>query len=148
MLGILKPIIDLTKKNVQPFKWNTAVLEAMRKIKYYFTTKPLLRRFDPTRPIYIFTDASGYAAVVILMQWYNNHLYPILFWSWKFTPTKQNYPIMKQELLPIVEALTYLWHYCEGARHHIQVYIDYHSLQCFNTLKHINRCLAHWLIQL
>jgi len=81
MLGILKPIIDLTKKNVQPFKWNTAVLEAMRKIKYYFTIKPLLRRFDPTRPIYIFTDASGYAAVVILMQWYNNHLYPILFWS-------------------------------------------------------------------
>jgi len=145
-LDILKPIIDLTRKNMQPFKWNTAVSEAIRKIKYCFITKLLLRKFDPTRPIYIFTDASGYTAVVILMQWYNNHLHPISFWSWKFTPTKQNYSIMEQELLPIVEALTYWWHYCEGARHYIQVYTDYHNLQCFNTLKHINRCLAHWSI--
>jgi len=53
----------------------------MRKIKHCFTTKLLLKRFDPTRPIYIFIDTLGYAAVVILIQWYNNHLYPISFWS-------------------------------------------------------------------
>ena len=66
----------------------------MRKIKYCFTTEPLLRRFDLTRPIHIFMDASGYVAVAILMQKYNNHLHPILFWSWKFTSAKQNYSIM------------------------------------------------------
>jgi len=143
MSDILKPITDLTRKNMQLFKWNTAALEAMRKIKHWFSTEPLLRRFNLIRPIYIFTDASGYVAVAILMQWYNNHLYPISFWSQKFTPAKQNYSIMEQELLPIVKALTHWQHYCKGARHCIQVYIDHYNLQYFNTLECINRCLAH-----
>jgi len=55
---------------------------------------------------------------------------------------------MEQELLPIVEALTYWQHYCEGTKHCIQVYIDHHNLWYFNTLKYINRCLACWLTQL
>ena len=133
---------------MQLFKQNTTASETMKKIKYCFTTEPLLRRFDPTRPIHIFTDALGYAAAAILMQWYNNCLYLISFWSQKFTPAKQNYPIMEQELLPIVEALTYWQHYCEGTKHCIQVYIDHHNLWYFNTLKCINRCLACWLTQL
>ena len=81
MLDILKPITDLTKKNTQLFKQNTIASEIMRKIKHYFTIEPLLKRFDPTRPIHIFTDTLGYTAIAILMQWYNNYLYSISFWS-------------------------------------------------------------------
>jgi len=56
--------------------------------------------------------------------------------------------IMEQELLPIVEVLTYWQYYCKGTRHCIQVYTDHHNLWYFNTLECINKHLVCWLTQL
>jgi len=81
--------------------------EALEKIKRCFTSELLLQHFNFFKPIHIFTDTSGYTAIAILIQQHGNSLYPVVFWSRKFTSPEQNYTIMEQELLPIVKAINY-----------------------------------------
>jgi len=81
--------------------------EALEKIKRCFISELLLQHFNLSKPIYIFTDISSYAAIAILMQQYGNSLHPVVFWSRKFTSPEQNYTIIEQELLPIVKAMNY-----------------------------------------
>jgi len=81
--------------------------EALEKIKRYFISELLLQHFNFSKPVHIFTNTSGYAAIAILMQQHGNSLYPVVFWSRKFTSPEQNYTIIEQELLPIVEAMNH-----------------------------------------
>ena len=146
--GIMKPITDLTQKSTRQFQWTPTAREALNKLKKCFISEPLLRRLDNLKPIHIYTNALGYAAAAILMQRHKNNLHPVAFWSQKFTNPERNYPIMEQELLPIVEAMNHWRHYCEGASHTIQIYTDHHNLRYFNTMERISGHLACWSLQL
>jgi len=143
----MKPVIDLTQKiNTKSFYWTPAASAAMTKVKQYFTTEPLLQCFDLLKPIYIFTDTLEFAAAAILMQYYQTYLYPIAFWSQKFTVPEKNYQIIEQKLLSIVKGLNHWYHYCEGAQYTIQIYTNHLNLRYFNILEQINSRLACWFL--
>ena len=38
----MKPVMDLTQKSIQAFKWNATTSEAIRRVKQCFISEPLL----------------------------------------------------------------------------------------------------------
>jgi hypothetical protein len=64
---ITEPRTNLTRKDV-PFNFNDSCKDAFNYLKQKFQEAPILRQFDPERPIILFTDASGFALGAILSQ--------------------------------------------------------------------------------
>ena len=50
------------------FEWNAEADQAFRRLRVAFTEAPILRHFDPSLPIKLETDASGFAVASILSQ--------------------------------------------------------------------------------
>jgi len=59
----------------------------------------------------------------------------VAFHSRKFQLAEINYKIHDKELLTIVNAFKYLHHYCKGAVHQIQVFLDHQNLEYFTATK-------------
>src|ERR1700738_2707675 len=56
----ITPITKLLQKNVQ-FHWNAVVDKAFKTLKKAFTTAPILKHFDYTRPAVVEVDVSDFA---------------------------------------------------------------------------------------
>ena len=70
-----------------------------------FTKKPILTIFDPAKKIMIEIDANKIALSSILNQLdEKKRLYPIIFYSRKFTAPELNYDIYDKKLLTIVNS--------------------------------------------
>src|SRR6266496_5006050 len=70
---ITKPLTDLTKgtekgKKSRPVDWGPVEEHAFEALKKAFNSAPLLIHFDPSKPIRVETDASGFAIAAILSQ--------------------------------------------------------------------------------
>src|SRR5436190_6363334 len=65
---IIVPITNLLKKTVA-FSWNTTANKAFKRLQKAFTTAPILRHFDPSRPAILETDASDYAEGGVVSQY-------------------------------------------------------------------------------
>src|SRR5947199_4853564 len=138
------PLHRFTKKAV-PFIWDKSSQDAFDLLKQKFTSAPVLIVFDPTKPIYMETDASDYALGVCLNQKDDQgRLHPVAFLSRKFTPAELNYQIHDKELMAIVAACEEWRHYLEGARFPITVYTDHKNLVYFMTTKALNRRQVRW----
>ena len=59
------PLTDLTRKD-RPFQWTEPANHAFELLKRSFSGYPMLRHFDPSLPVSIFTDASGFAIAGVL----------------------------------------------------------------------------------
>ena len=96
--------------------------------------------FDPTKPIYIKTDASNYTLGACLSQ-KDDHgrMHPVAFLSRKFSPAELNYQIHNKELIAIVVACQEWRQYIEGAAYTITIYTDYKNLIYFTTIKELNQ---------
>ena len=69
-----------------------------------FTKGPILAIFDPVKKIIIEIDASRIVLGSILNQPdEEKRLYPVIFYSRKFTAPELNYDIYDKELLAIVD---------------------------------------------
>ena len=78
---IVTPLLRFTKKDV-PFQWDKLAQKAFDTLKEKFTTAPVLMVFDPTKPIYIETDASDYALGACLSQKDDQgRMHPVAFLS-------------------------------------------------------------------
>ena len=55
-------------KKVGPYIMTNEVRKAFKRLKNAFSSAPVLQHFDPSKPIRIETDASGFAIVGILSQ--------------------------------------------------------------------------------
>src|SRR5690606_11444959 len=64
---IAKPLNDLTGKN-NTFEWTSATEEAFQDLKTRFTSYPVLRMPDFTKPFQVEADASKYASGAVLTQ--------------------------------------------------------------------------------
>jgi hypothetical protein len=74
------------------------------KLKYYFTTTPILTHFDPHHEYIVETDASDFALGRTLSQTTKDRkLYPNAFYSRKCSPAEINYEIHNKELLATVD---------------------------------------------
>ncbi|KAL1952652.1 hypothetical protein VTO42DRAFT_4569 [Malbranchea cinnamomea] len=138
-------ITDLLKgiqnrKKTGPFLFIQEVHKAFQELKQAFRCEPLLRHFDPEKPIRLEMDASLFAAGTVLSQLWDNgdgngkQWHPISFWSFKFEPAECNYGTPDQEMLAIVKAFTHWRHYLEGSRYPVEVLTDHANLRNFMKL--------------
>src|SRR5438067_2538203 len=88
---IVTLLLRFTKKDV-PFQWDEPAQKAFDALKEKFTTAPVLMVFDPTKPIYIETDASNYALGACLSQKDDQGcMHLVTFLSRKFSLAELNY---------------------------------------------------------
>src|SRR5690606_32676612 len=141
---VVAPITRLLKKDV-PFVWNQDADNAFESLKKAFTSDPILKHFDPTKPCYIETDASKEAIGAICSQKDNNGImHPIAFYSRSLTPAERNYHIHDQELLAIIEAFEHWRHYLIYSEHTTRVFTDHKNLLYFTTKQNLNSRQVRW----
>jgi hypothetical protein len=107
------------------------------------TSNPLLRTFNPKKPIQVETNASNLAIGTCLSQEYDGKWHPIAYYSRKLSPAERNYDIHNKELLAIVTALQHWRVYCEGAPQ-LTILTDHKNLLYFTTTKELNQQQVCW----
>jgi hypothetical protein len=101
---IATPLTELTKKDIR-FQWTSKQEQAFHQLKLACQKAPVLRMFDPKKPLILETDASDYAIGACATQEHNGKRHPIAYYSRKMSLAEQNYDIHDKELLAIVLAL-------------------------------------------
>jgi len=72
----------------------------------------------------------------------------VAFYSRSLSPVEQNYKIHNKEMLAIICVLEEWRHFLKGARHPVEIWMDYKNLQYFMTVKKLNRRQACWSLYL
>ena len=90
------------------WRWTTAAAEAFDALRKAFSSAPVLRHFDPYKPIMIITDASDAAYASILLQPEGDdkaqkHWHPVAYHSKSFAGAQVNYMTYDKELTAISE---------------------------------------------
>lgn len=78
--------------------WENEHKEAFKTLQKALTTVPVLRFFEPGKPIVLSVDASSYATGAVLLQ----DKMPIAYASKALTPTQQSYAQIEKEALAIL----------------------------------------------
>jgi transposase InsO family protein len=148
---LAKPLTSLMKGSKNGKKagdlrkeWGKAQQKAFIDLLSAFEEAPLLRHFDPDKPIRMETDASKWAMGGILSQLFEGCWHPIAFYSRQFKGPELNYGTPDQEMLAIVEAFKHWRHYLEGSKHPVEVLTDHHNLQGFMRQPRLNGRQARW----
>jgi hypothetical protein len=74
------PLSNLTKKKVS-FNWIEPLEVAFEALKTSFTTAPVLKQLDPTKPYVVKTDASTSGISAVLEQEDDDGFHPVAFAS-------------------------------------------------------------------
>ncbi|KAF4539175.1 Reverse transcriptase domain protein [Lasiodiplodia theobromae] len=125
------------------FQWSADVEHAFRKLRVAFSQAPVLRHFDPTRPLMLVTDALDFAIGGILLQPWSTegtqqHWLPVAYHSRKLVGPEVNYPTHDKELLAIVESFRTWRHYLAYAPVATRVLSDHKNLEYFMTAKSLS----------
>lgn len=130
---ILEPFYNLLRKNIE-FKWTKICQDNFEKIKDYLCSDPVLAIFDPTIPIYIYTDACLQGVGAILKQRQTDGtIKPVFFFSRKLTESQKTKRAIYIEGLAIKEAILYWQYYLVGQK--FTVFTDHKPLEKFNIKK-------------
>ena len=107
---LLEPLHNLLRKGV-PFIWTDDCERAFEEIKNYLCSSPILRIYDPAKPVFIYTDASGDGLGAILKQpQEDNVLHPVAYFSRRLKPAEAKKKAIHLECLAIKQAPVY-WQY-------------------------------------
>jgi hypothetical protein len=131
---VTAPLTEMLKKKAREamsgrFELTPKARGAFEELKTAFSSPPLMRHFDPQKPILLVTDASGYAVAGIMLQPEGeapdtsriSDWHPVAYYSQKLTEIERRYEVHDQELLAIVSAFKKWRHYLEGSKHTIRV---------------------------
>ncbi|EIW71197.1 hypothetical protein TREMEDRAFT_26998 [Tremella mesenterica DSM 1558] len=148
---IVGPLTRLTRKD-QAWNWTQECQKAFDDLKKTFTTAPVLRHFDRTRPTWIETDGSDCAIGAIASQRFphpsikgTTELHPVAYWSRAMTPCELNYTVGEKELLAIVDCLVAWRPYLANSSDVIKVITDHKNLEYFQSKRQLNRRQMRWL---
>jgi hypothetical protein len=147
----LTALLKGSKNGRKPGQVNLTLVErlAFRRLIAAFQSAPLLRHFDPSKPIRLETDASDGAMAGILSQPDESGVWhPVAFWSRKFSGAETLYGTPDQELFAIVYSFKHWRHYLEGSVHPIEVFSDHSNLQTFMKQPKLNGRQARWCLAL
>ena len=107
--------------------WEKDQQDAFDQLKNLVCSAPVLRIFDPGKPIRVYTDASGWATGAILLQDFGDGWHPVAFDSKKLNPAQRNYSAYDRELLAIYRAVLHWRCYLLGRR--FEVMTDHATLR-------------------
>jgi len=116
---------------------------SFQRLKVLATSAPVLRGFDKRHPIYLSTDASGYAIGAVLKQDDGHGRWPVAFFSQVSNIREQRYSIRERELMAVVQAVRYWRCYLYG--HMFVVHTDHESLKYLRTQENLNDRKVRWL---
>ena len=141
--AIAVPLTDLTKKG-QPnrVEWGDAQEKAYLTLKHLLVSKPVLRLPDLNKQYVLRTDASDVGLGAVLMQQFEDGLFPVAYASKKLLPREQAYSTMEKECLAIVWAVKKFMVYLYGNPFILQT--DHQPLVYLNRTKFINDRIMRW----
>ena len=97
MSEVSAPLRQLTENTVE-WHWTEEHVDSFRRLKNMATHSPVLRYYDPDRPLTLSTDASSKGLGAVLLQGGQ----PIAYASRALTTAQQNYAQIEKETLAIV----------------------------------------------
>lgn len=92
---IASPLTALLKKQAKWLQWNPSADQGFAHLKEVFTTAPILKHLDPSKPFIMEVHASktSVKAVLSLQLEEEPRFHPVAFFSKKLFPTERNYDI-------------------------------------------------------
>ncbi|KAJ6436780.1 ATP-dependent DNA helicase tlh1 [Purpureocillium lavendulum] len=123
---IVSPLTDcLGKRAPRPWLLEPRAVRAFEDLKTAFQNGPILKHFDPSKPIRIETDASQFAIGAIISQLHYDRWHPVAFLSRKLQDAETRYAVPDCELLAITEAFRQWRHYLAYTSQKITVLTDH-----------------------
>ena len=120
---IASPLQALLEKDIE-WQWNAEQQRSFISLKELITKAPVLKYFNPKRPVKLSVDASLKGLGAVLLQ--DNH--PIAYASKALTTCQQNYAQIEKEMLAIVYGCNKFHHYIYGMST-IEVETDHKPLE-------------------
>ena len=143
---IAEPLTRLTRKDVE-WTWTLQQQTALETIKRALTSSPVVAIYQPDKPVYLFTDASGIGLGSILMQPDDDgHNHVVAYYSRRFNKHEEKYPTWEQEVLAVVESMEHFHVYVHGI--HTQIYSDHKALKWLHDIKSPSSRLFRWSVRL
>ena len=113
---LLEPFHALLRKH-SVFSWSPECQDSFNQVKTLLTSAPILATFDRSRPILIYTDASGVGVAAILKQVQSDGSEkPVAYFSRKLSESQKKKKAIYIEALAIREAVRF-WRFWLIGRH-------------------------------
>jgi hypothetical protein len=137
-------ITCLTQKNTY-FISSNKCSKSFEALKQVFSTTLILQYFDYDQEIIVDTNTSDYISASIILQYDDEGiLYPVTFFSKKYTPAEYRYEIYNKELMAIIRAFQEWIPNLEGIFYPIQVLSNHKNLEYFMSMKLLNYWQSQW----
>ena len=149
--GVQIPLGVLSKRAAKgtPWDWTPTDQQAFIQVKHIvsmwrYTHQKTLDYSPGSAPINVSCDTSFTGTSGVLWQGETMESGTVVaFWSGKFNPAQQNYPVHEQELLVIVECLRRFKHLLPGTQ--FRVFTDHKGLEWIKTEQKLLPWQAQWL---
>lgn len=138
---ITAPLSTLLRKD-STWKWGPNEESAFKRIKEILTTRPVLKIYNPEAQTEVHTDASSKGIAGILLQWQENQLHPISYYSRTTTREESLYHSYELETLAVVDSIKRFRIYLVGT--HFKVVTDCSAVRSTFTKKDIVPRIARW----
>ena len=146
--SVVRPLHDMMKKD-KKWDWTERQEKVFKKLKEWFTKKPVLAALDIDKEMRMEVDASDYVTGEVLsMECKDNLWRPVAFLSKSLNETERNYEIHDKEMLAIVRGLEAWRHLLEGAQTKFEIWTDYKNLEYFMKVQKLNKRQARWALYL
>ena len=137
--------LNPTAKNAPRLQLDAAALDAFDQLKEAICSAPVLRLFDPSRPLIITSDGGEWFASHVISQKYDDGEHPVAFWSKAFTDTQHTYSSHAREMLSLVWAIQERHEWINITGHFIARF-DHASLQWLKSKVHEKLMYNRWLM--
>ena len=147
--SMVSPLTDMLRKDVK-FKsdWGEAQDAAVRQVKAAVSSYPVLRQYDPTKPVVMLTDASTVGVAGCLAQLHDGHLCAVSYCSHRLTEQERNYPITELEGLAILHSVRCHRHFLLNNPFTVRILSDHQPLQWVQKVSTASGRLSRWLMEL
>ena len=142
---ISRVLTHLTKKDVE-FKWTPECENCFQILKEFLQQAPILKYPDPHASYTLYTDASKYAYIGILIQNNNGTDHPITYISGLFHRSQLNWATPTKEAYAIYMSVKKLSFYIDTAK--ITVKSDHLPLKKFLEKNTLNPKVNKWAVEL
>ncbi|KAL3700980.1 hypothetical protein R1sor_019002 [Riccia sorocarpa] len=138
---ISQPLTLLLGKG-KTWQWGTSQEIAFEALKDALLHAPILKWYDPRKPIKVATDASGSAVGAVLQQEWEDGWHPVAYFSRKLLPAERNYHTTEREELAIVLATKHWKHYLGDKAFVVET--DHKPLVYLETQKDLSNRQIRW----
>ncbi len=119
--AVVEPLRRLQNANVV-YEWTSEQQKAFEEVKRILLSAPILKPFDPTKPLCVYTDASNLGLGGVLVQDGD----PVTFVSRSLLQAEKRYPAIEKELLAVKFVLKRCKFYTLGRP--VKVFTDHKPL--------------------